>query len=435
MTRAIYRGGFKRLTPEQEAELIRRFVAGEKPSVAARAMGLNPDTGRARFRDFVRGRASLPAAKAEAAPPSIAPPSIAMERENVRLKDKVAALEKRVKDLHRQELNDDAIREILTGMARHETAPPDWLTAPAPRGQGGGKEITPQVPVIIWSDWHIGEVVSAEETHGVNAYDIAIAKRRLDTLIANTLAICRDHGPKAYAGAVVPLLGDFVSGGLHPELLATDEQEVIPSALTAADMLTAGLRRLADVFGRLYVPAVCGNHGRATRKPEFKRYVVKNFDFLIYEMVRKNLAGDSRIVIDHRSENDVHFRIFTMRFAATHGDMLGVKGGDGIIGAMGPIMRGEIKTGKQMAAIGRDYDMLLMGHWHQMLWLPRAIVANSMKGWDEYARLALRAPPSRPTQPLFFVHPTRGITSQWEVQAEPRTEKAGAAEWVSWKAA
>jgi predicted phosphodiesterase len=231
---------------------------------------------------------------------------------------------------------------------------------------------------------------------------------------------------------VVALMGDFVSGGLHPELLATDEAEILPSVLHAADLLAASLTRMADFFGRLYVPAVCGNHGRLTRKPEFKRYTAKNADFMIYEILRGRLAGDSRIRIDFRAENDMHWRVYNLRFAQTHGDMLGVKGGDGIIGAMGPIMRGEIKTGKQMAAIGRDYDILLMGHWHQMLWLPRAIVANSLKGWDEYARLSLRAPPSRPSQPLFFVHPRHGITSQWQVWADEGPAPAEE-NWISGK--
>ncbi|OYX81959.1 MAG: hypothetical protein B7Y84_20190, partial [Azorhizobium sp. 32-67-21] len=111
----------------------------------------------------------------------------------------------------------------------------------------------------------------------------------------------------------------------------------------------------------------------------------------------------------------MRYRIFSQRYLALHGDMLGVKGGDGIIGAIGPIMRGEVKTRGQAASSGRDYDVLLMGHWHQELWLPRAIVANSLKGFDEFAKNALRAPPSEPSQPLWFVHPRRGITSRWSV--------------------
>jgi hypothetical protein len=42
-------------------------------------------------------------------------------------------------------------------------------------------------------------------------------------------------------------------------------------------------------------------------------------------------------------------------------------------------------------------------------------VCNTLKGFDEYARLQLGAKPIRPTQPLWFVHPVHGITARWSV--------------------
>ena len=78
--------------------------------------------------------------------------------------------------------------------------------------------------------------------------------------------------------------------------------------------------------------------------------------------------------------------------------------------------------------------MLVIGHWHQMIWLPRVIVAGTLKGWDEYARSALRAPPQAPSQPLWFVHPRRGITSKWEIKLD-EPETAAGEEWVSFRRA
>ncbi len=98
------------------------------------------------------------------------------------------------------------------------------------------------------------------------------------------------------------------------------------------------------------------------------------------------------------------------------------------------IARGETKVGKQASALGLDYDVLVIGHWHQMIWLPRVIVSGTLKGWDEYARSALRAPPSPPCQPLWFVHPRRGITSRWEIRVDEPGDGAGE-EWVSFRRA
>jgi hypothetical protein len=66
-------------------------------------------------------------------------------------------------------------------------------------------------------------------------------------------------------------------------------------------------------------------------------------------------------------------------------------------GAIGPIMHGEIKKAGQSAALGLEYDLCIMGHWHQELWLPRALVCNTLKGFDEYARNQLGAKPTWPS--------------------------------------
>jgi hypothetical protein len=108
--------------------------------------------------------------------------------------------------------------------------------------------------------------------------------------------------------------------------------------------------------------------------------------------------------------------------------MLGVRGGDGIIGSIGPIMRGEIKT---RGAAPADYDILLIGHWHQPLWLPRVFVSNTLKGYDEFAKNALKAPPTTPSQHMFYVHPTYGITSRYEVYADQPISNEKVVPWSS----
>lgn len=359
-----------------------------------------------------------------------AEPDNALQRKMTGLQDEVTSLRKQLKAQQREDLDTEAVRSLLGRLAAAQSAPPRWTIEAGPkRGRG-----TPEVPVTVWSDWHMGEVVSAAETAGKNAYDPEIAEARVRRLVAATISLAREHGPGDYPGIVVNLLGDFVSGGLHPELAKTDAEEVLPTVLRCVDLLIWGLRQIADAFGQVYVPCASGNHGRATQKPEFKRYIFKNFDWLIYQLVARAFEGDRRLHFDIPDTNEVHYRVFGQRYLAMHGDMLGVKGGDGIIGSLGPIARGETKVGKQASALGLDYDVLVIGHWHQMLWLPRVIVAGTLKGWDEYARSALRAPPAAPCQPLWFVHPRRGITSRWEIGVDDPDRAAGE-EWVSFRRA
>jgi hypothetical protein len=363
------------------------------------------------------------APKRRNAGPAVVEP--AERRKLVGLEDEVVRLRKQLRDLHRAEIDADVVRGLIGSLATPPASPPAWILAPLSHGPK-----TPEVPVTVWSDWHMGEVVSSSETNGRNAFDPRIAERRVRRLVEVTVSLAREHGPGQYPGIVVNLLGDFVSGGLHPELAKTDAEEVLPTVLRCVDLMIWALGQMADAFGQVYCPCAAGNHGRATQKPEFKRYVWKNFDWLIYQLLQRHFADDDRITFDIPDTNEVHYRVYGQRYLAMHGDMLGVKGGDGIIGSLGPIARGETKVGKQAAGLGLDYDVLVIGHWHQMLWLPRVIVSGTLKGWDEYAKNALRAPPASPCQPLWFVHPRRGITSRWEIQLEEPQGKGGE-DWVS----
>lgn len=362
----------------------------------------------------------------DATPP--AAPSVVPDRTTTQLKDKVAQLTKALRNAHRNADTADIIREVIGQIADTPRTPPPWVTE---KPQRQPHKPTPEVPIFAWADIHGGEVVEPEEVNGFNAYNTEIASRRYQRAVETGIRLTRENHTGIYPGAVINLLGDNVSGGLHPELKATDDMSAIPASIAIVDWFADGIRRMADEFKRLYIPCVSGNHGRNTAKPEFKKYYQKNFDWLIYQMLRRHFADDKRIQFDIRPSNDVHYRVFNERYLALHGDMLGVKGGDGIIGSLGPIMRGEVKKSGQASAFGLSFDKLVMGHWHQRLWLPRAIVAGTLKGFDEYAKNQLGAKPDRPTQPLWFVHPSHGQTAHWDIYVDDPPKPS--TEWVSWR--
>lgn len=345
------------------------------------------------------------------------------DRELIKVRDENSRLKRELENHHREALTEDEIRRHLKVLGSRKVNAPAW-TAAAKTTRNA-----PEVPVVIWSDWHGGETVSLDETNGINEFSLKILKARVKKLVERTLRLADKHNGE-YPGIVVNLLGDFVSGGLHAELSKTDEIESIGATLVCRDLLVWALGAMADRFGKVYVPCAAGNHGRNTIKPEFKRYIYKNFDWMLAKLLEAHFKDDPRIVFDIRPANEVLYSVYNKRFLAMHGDMLGVKGGDGIIGSLGPIARGEVKVRGSTRSMS-DYDCLLIGHWHQPLWLPRVIVANTLKGYDEFAKNALRAPPTMPSQPMFFVHPRYGITSRWEIYLEGSEDAKQQAEWVS----
>jgi hypothetical protein len=116
------------------------------------------------------------------------------------------------------------------------------------------------------------------------------------------------------------------------------------SVMEVEEQLIGLIRDLADTFGKVFVPCVPGNHGRNTIKPRAKNRVYDSYEWLIYCHIERYFKNDDRVHVYVPNEVDAHFAIYGHRFMLTHGDTLGVKGGDGIIGALGPIARGASRS-------------------------------------------------------------------------------------------
>lgn len=333
----------------------------------------------------------------------------------------------------RSQENDTAekLREEIFGLEAYTCEPPVWLDQPHKKGSVTG------VPLIMASDWHWGETVDPDQVGNMNAFNRKIAKQRVKIFGDAIIDLCFKHMTNpVYPGVVFCVGGDMITGNIHEDLRETNDGPVTLSVMEVQEQIIGMITMLADKFGKVFVPCVPGNHGRITLKPRAKNRVFDSYEWIIYQNIEKWFEDDERVTVHVPNEVDAHFAIYGHRFMLTHGDTLGVKGGDGIIGALGPIARGAIKVGRSEAQCGRDFDTLLIGHYHT--YIPRGdavpVLANgSLIGYNEYARLVLRAGPTRPTQALAFIHPRRGITAQWPIylDAEER-KKPGSTAWLAW---
>jgi hypothetical protein len=360
-----------------------------------------------------------------------------LRRDNQALKEveaktfqKVRQLERELKEINREKDSAEDVRETIYKLAAQSPSPPKWVS----RARNHG---SPGVPMGMWSDWHWGEDINRTETGGVNQFNRTIAKQRLNTLVDGTIDVALRHMVKpSYPGIVICLAGDFFTGTIHDELRETNDGFVFQILSELQDQMAAAITRMADAFGKVFCPCVVGNHGRTTLRPRAKGRVYENYEWNLYCQLERYFRHDKRVQFMIPGETDAYFSVLGHRFLLTHGDSLGVKGGDGIIGFLGPITRGTIKVGRSEAQIGRDFDTLLMGHWHS--YTPRgdssaALVNGSFAGYNEYARLMLRVPYARPSQALWFVHPRQGITFQLPVFLDEQRRQSKASEWVAWR--
>lgn len=402
-----------RLSDESCLEALEALQkSGGNKLQAAEILGINRETFRHRLREAAR-RGLVAGEAAEKI------------SEAVLLKDRVRTLEALLRDRRQDELDAEKVRSSILKLAAQPPEPPSWLVSTKVSKQAPG------VPSLFISDLHWGEVVDPSQIGGVNEYSLEIAQRRLRECVTRTIYLLKQHVVNPdFPGIVLILGGDMVTGDIHEELSATNEMEIMPTFVDLFGVLVWAISTLADQFGRVFVPCVTGNHGRNTKMIRAKGRNYTSFDWLLYVMLEKHFANDKRVSFYVPNGPDALFRIYGTRYLLTHGDQF--RGGDGMIGALGPILRGDHKKRSRNSQTGQEYDILLMGHWHQLIQLRKLIVNGSLKGYDEYGN-ANNFPFEPPSQALWITHPEHGVTISMPVYVDSNT-KAEERDWVSWKA-
>jgi len=405
-----------KLSQKQLQEAVDAFHTAGSKTEAAKLLGLNPRTYDGRYR-VAAGKGIKPTV-----PELKIQDGVDFMAELQEAKAKIRTLETAADAQAKEQLTAEFIKKKIIQLKDENIDVPDWLIR-TPKEEVSG------VPTLFASDWHWAEIVDPKQIGGVNQYNITISQQRARALIETAIDLLNNHlkNPE-YPGIVFALGGDMVSGDIHEELMATNEVEIMPTVLDLFGVLTWCITTLADQFGKVFVPCVTGNHGRNTHKIRAKGRNFTSFDWLLYSFLAKRFEGDDRIKFLIPDGPDAYYSIFGHKYLLTHGDQF--RGGDGMIGALGPIIRGDHRKRSRNAQIDQDYDTMLLGHWHQLIQLQRLIVNGSLKGYDEYANQN-NFPYEPPRQALWITHPQHGITFSAPVNVE-RKRVVGRTEWVSW---
>lgn len=302
---------------------------------------------------------------------------------------------------HNEELN--ARIALLEKLDNVNDRGAPWLT----RMPGKGK-LHHGIISLILSDTHFDEVVNPDEVGGVNAYNREIGRQRLHRMFDNVVTLARRYYQGIhYDGVALAVLGDLLSGNIHEELTETNADTVYGSLDYWSDEVAAFILGLAEEFGKVDCVGIVGNHGRRTRKPVAKRRAKDNLDWLLYRSVAKLTKHDARITWQIPESTDAHVPVYSTRYEYTHGDQF--RGGGGISGLMAPLMLGHHRKARRQMAIGRGFDWLCMGHWHEYLHGRGLIVNSSLKGYDEYAYVNNYVP-ERAMQAMWITTPEHGAS-------------------------
>lgn len=324
-----------------------------------------------------------------------------LRRENTQLK-------KQINDILDEQIKNSKLSEFAAHLSANPVKIPKWLSPKKTKTRDTA------VPMIFMSDWHLDEVVNKDQMGGVNEFNRKIAEVRCQNFFDNGVRLAK-HFIKGieYEGVYLLLGGDIFSGNIHEELKNTNETTIIESLIYWVGPIVSGIKYLADSYGSVHIPCVVGNHGRMSYKPVAKNRVQDNFDYLFYNMLAMNLKDDTRITWDISPAADCRFQVHDEIFLFTHGDQF--RGGGGIAGAVHPWLLGNARKLKAYTGMGKSYDWLVMGHWHQLtLGIQGMIVNGALKGYDEYAAIS-NFPFESPQQAFWLVQPKWGVTGRWPI--------------------
>ena len=254
---------------------------------------------------------------------------------------------------------------------------------PRPRKRKTPKDGTHEF-VLLWSDLHYGEVVSEEETNGINEYDPAICWERHEKL-RHALFSYADNRPYNIEKLHVLALGDMLSGSIHPELKETNQFPLAEATIDLGERGAGWLESLSEVFPKIEVAGVVGNHPRFDMKSRNKGGF-DNADWMSYHHMRSLLRDHEAFSFDIPRANSHIHSVYGRNILMFHGDsirssMPGVP--------WGGVMRRATTLHAQYAQQGLPLDLYVCGHFHQRALVngpggSRIAMNGSTKGVDEY---------------------------------------------------
>lgn len=258
--------------------------------------------------------------------------------------------------------------------------------------------------VVLASDWHYAEEVKPNSVNGLNAYTLEIAHGRIEQFFSATCRMLDVFSKDIkIPHLVVGLLGDFISGDIHDELLEVNQVTPIEEVIAVQDLISSGLELILKRFkGDIVVVCHSGNHARTTKKMRNTTGEGHSLEHFMYHSIAKHFAGNKRVkfVISPSYLSYVRVYDYTIRFH--HGHNIRYQGGIG--GVFIPAFKAISQWNK-----GQRADLDCFAHFHQQRDGGNFLLNGSIVGYNAYA-LSIKAEFEPPKQTFFLIDRKRGRT-------------------------
>ena len=267
------------------------------------------------------------------------------------------------------------------------------------------QDTTEVVPVIVASDWHIEETVTAAITNGKNEYNLKIAEDSVNQFFSKAcdrVLQTREHS--VVNTVVLAILGDIINGVLREEDLETNQVTPVEAVTLARALIHSGIKTLRDRTGcRIHVICCVGNHGRLTDKIHYSNQVHCSLEYLMYKTLERDFQDTTGITFDVPESPYRIQSILGVRVRFHHGHIIKVHGGIGGIAI--PVLRKVA----QMNTI-EDADLDVIGHFHTFQMFNKVIVNGSLVGSNGFS-MSMGLPHDIPKQTYFEIDSKYGLTA------------------------
>lgn len=264
------------------------------------------------------------------------------------------------------------------------------------------------VPLFLWSDWHVEEVVSPSTVGGKNEFDLGVAEKRIQQLGEKSIEYALSRSDEVdIPEAVVWLGGDFMTGYIHEEMMPSNLLSPVETVLWVKPKIRALIEEVANAFGKVKVVCNVGNHGRTNKKKWTHNANRNSYEWLMYHVLADEMRDNKNITFVIPDGYFCEFDVFGYKVRTHHGDSVMYWGGVG-----GP----SISINKAVANwdVAEQFDYDYFGHLHQFIDHQRWVMNGSLIGYTEFS-IKIKAKFQKPLQVVDFIHAKHGRTDTLKV--------------------
>jgi hypothetical protein len=258
------------------------------------------------------------------------------------------------------------------------------------------------------SDLHVGQLVTLEDSAGIEEYNIEVFHKRMDVLINKLAAIAERTRLWANLNTIeFNLLGDNIEGELiFPSQSFYTEAAFLDQIKHCRQGLGKLFRYATSAFNKVRVRCVQGNHGRPGSKG-FNHHRT-NFDTLLYEFLAVMFEDQPNLEFYISKTQDMFYvipEIPDFNILLIHGNGLS---------------KNKLDTVKhQYAALyNKPVNYIFTGHFHTVITEEIANggigINGSWVGGNNYSISTLRAA-NLPKQALYVFDPEIGLDTQHNI--------------------